>query len=89
MNSKENTYPLRAWFRFSLRTLIALVLMVGSFMGGWVANEARHRYIIKDDAQIEFIQGTQTMVIRGDEHDVEAIAETLSKSLESKAKDRD
>ena len=69
--------------RFRLRSLFLLMLIAGSFMGGWVANEARHKYIIKDDAKIEFIDGTQLMVVRGAKEDVEVQAETLSKAIES------
>ena len=75
-----------ARINFSLRALLLLVLIVGAFMGGWVANEARHRYIIKDNATIEFIDGTQTMVIRGVKEDVEVLSETLLDSMTSEDK---
>jgi hypothetical protein len=78
-----NDRQVPARVNFSLRTLFVLVLIVGAFMGGWVANEARHRYIIKDNAQIEFIDGTQTMVIRGVKEDVDVLSDTLSKSMKS------
>ena len=31
--------PRRRWFRFSLRTLLILVLVIAAFFGGWTANE--------------------------------------------------
>ena len=81
-----NTYVDRqvcARVKFSLRSLLVLVLTAAAFMGGWVANEARHRYIIKDNAKIEFTDGTQTMVIRGVKEDVDVLSDTLSKSMKS------
>ena len=73
--------------KYGLRTLFVLILLASVFMGGWVANEARHRYIIKDDAKIEVIEGTQMMVIRGAREDVEVLAETLKKTIESNESD--
>ncbi len=90
MNSDKNR-PAAARLTFSLRTLLALVLIVGSFLCGWVANEARHRYVIKDDAKIEFtdVGVAPTIVVRGVKEDVQALAETLSKSMESAVSEDD
>ncbi len=84
MTSKDSGItPVRRWFKFSLRTLMILVFVAGSFLGGWVTNEMRHRYIIKDDAKIEIIEGTNIMVIRGTKEDVEALTETVESKSQS------
>jgi hypothetical protein len=79
----NNDPPVRVHVNFSLRTMLVLVVIAAAFMGGWVANEARHRYIIKDNVRIELIDGTQTMVIRGVKEDVDVLSDTLSKSIKS------
>ena len=81
-----NTYDdrkTRTRANFSLRTALVLILILCAFMSGWVANEARHRYVIKDNATIEVIDGTDTMVIRGVKEEVEVLSKTLSKSTTS------
>jgi hypothetical protein len=73
------------WFRFSLRSLMIVILVAAAFCGGWVSNEMRHRYVLKDNVKVEFIEGTQTMVFRGSREGVEELSDVIESKLDESA----
>ena len=85
-------------YQFSLRALLLLMLVSAAFLGGWVANELKHKYAVKDDVlsgNVVFrldATVTDTLVVRGKKSDVDktiAVIETISESAQGAAESQD
>ncbi len=75
-------------YQFSLRALMLLMLITGSFLGGWVANEMRHRNAQEEEVAIQVINaGTanEVFVMRGRKPDVNRVKNILVEIDESES----
>jgi hypothetical protein len=77
----------RRWLRFSLRSLLLVIMLAGSYCAGWVShrswNQRNTQQTIADairriggPVQIEKVDNTDVLIFRGQKNDVEKMVET-------------